>query len=286
VPANKKPRFEKILTTVETLAEWEQGSPNLGEMLGMFRFLSARIEEEIQNPEVLSPIDCYDVRQRIGERILNEMMTRHRRVDHREHWTMLGYLGELGFEVVHLDTGEGDMNTRRVAIERKEDDLVPSLFDDRRLRQLSAMREEAEFSYLVVTKSYSEIKKGLQERQVSDKILTSFIASLCAVGYPPVFIGDRYDASQVIHSIVGKIEDDNHRLYIPRPKGASPNAFRDAMIEALPRIGAKTRRKLVKEFGSISGLCQASVEDMASIEGIGKATAEKIHKCLHQKNGK
>ena len=106
MPANKKPRFEKILTTVETLAEWEQGSPNLGEMLGMFRFLSARIEEEIQNPEVLSPIDCYDVRQRIGERILNEMMTRHRRVDHREHWTMLGYLGELGFEVVHLDTGE------------------------------------------------------------------------------------------------------------------------------------------------------------------------------------
>ena len=46
-----------------------------------------------------------------------------------------------------------------ISIERKEDDFMDSLFDDRWLRQLGAMREEAEYSYLVVTKSYEAIKR-------------------------------------------------------------------------------------------------------------------------------
>ena len=281
MPANRKPRYEKLLD-VEALAEWNEAGPGLGEMLGFYRYLNLKLDaDDFTEQQMDCPIDLYDTRQAVGEKILVEMMSRHRRVDHREHWTMIGYLNELGFEVVHLDTGQGDVASRRVSIERKEDDLIPSLFDDRRLRQLSAMREEAEFSFLIVTKTYEEVKADLQQREVSSKILTSFITSLCAVGYPPIFIGDRHDASLIMHSIIGKIEDDHHRLYVPRPKGNKPSAYRDAMVEALPKVGIKTRRKLVAEFGSIAELCNASKEDLSAIEGIGKATAEKIFDCLH-----
>jgi len=282
VPANKKPRYERLIETTEALSEWHEAEPGLGEMLGFYRYLNLKLDaDDYEEQQMASPIDFYDARETVGRRILVEMMSRHRRVDHREHWTMIGYLNELGFEVVHLDTGQGDVASRRVSIERKEDDLIPSLFDDRRLRQLSAMREEAEFSYLIVTKTYEDVKADLQQREVSSKILTSFIASLCAVGYPPIFIGDRHDASQIMHSIVSKIEDDHHRLYVPRPKGNKPSAYRDAMVEALPKVGVKTRRKLVAEFGSIAELCKASKEDLEAIEGIGKATAEQIFDCLH-----
>ena len=81
--------------------------------------------------------------------------------------------------------------------------------------------------------------------------------------------------------IISKIEDDKHRLYIPRPRGAKPSDYRNALIEALPKVGLKTRRKLVERFGSVANLSQASVDELASIEGIGKVTAQRIFDSLN-----
>jgi ERCC4-type nuclease len=279
--ASKTTKYDEIVKDSEALIEFFR-TANLGKKLGLHRHLTKLQDEEVKLGEALTIIDLFDVQQKLAESIVEEMVGRHLRVDHREHWTMLGYLGDLGFEIVHLDTGTGDVASTRVSIERKEDDLVPSLFDGRRLRQLGAMREEAEFSFLVVTKSYSQIKAALAERDICDTIFISFIASLCAVGYPPIFIDDRHDGSALMGKIIGKIEDDKHRLYIPRPRGAKPSDYRNALIEALPKVGLKTRRKLVERFGSIHNLSQASAEELASIEGIGNTTAKRIFDSLHE----
>jgi ERCC4-type nuclease len=278
--ASKTTKYDSVIADSESLIEFFR-TANLGKKLGLHRHLTKLQDEEVKLGEQLAIIDLFDLQQKLAESIVEEMVGRHLRVDHREHWTMLGYLGDLGFEIVHLDTGTGDVASTRVSIERKEDDLVPSLFDGRRLRQLGAMREEAEFSFLVVTKSYSQIKAALAERDISDTIFISFIASLCAVGYPPIFIDDRHDGSALMGKIIGKIEDDKHRLYIPRPRGAKPSDYRNALIEALPKVGLKTRRKLVERFGSVASLSQATVDELAAIEGIGKVTAQRIFDSLN-----
>ena len=251
----------------------------LGQTLGLLRFLTAETPPWVEAAKQVPGVEDTLV-QRLKNKIAEEMLGRHRVVDHREHYTMLSYLGDLGFEVVHLPTGRGDIASTRVSIERKEDDLIPSLFDDRRLRQLGAMREESEFSYLIVTKSYEQIKEGLRERKLSERTFVSFIASLCAVGYPPIFIGDRYDASLLMTKIVDKIEDDNPRLYVARPKAPSPNEYRNALIEGLPKVGPKTRRRLTQRFKTIKELCEATTSEISSIDGIGKPTAEKIVEVL------
>tara|TARA_B110000858_G_scaffold117915_2_gene134510 strand:+ start:24245 stop:25036 length:792 start_codon:yes stop_codon:yes gene_type:complete len=221
------------------------------------------------------------MRESVGKSILDELLSRHRRIDHREHPIMVAYFSQLGFEVVHLKTGEGDMAGKTVSIERKEDDFMDSLFDDRRLRQLGAMREEAEYSYLFVTKTYAEIKEEVSTRGVSEQVLTGFIASLCAVGYPPVFIADKYDAAVVMRKVMDKIDDDHARLYVPRPKSPKPQEYRNAIVESLPKVGRKTRRLICTAFPSIHLLCGASVEDLMGIDGVGKKTAERIHEILH-----
>ena len=142
------------------------------------------------------------------------------------------------------------------------------------------MREEAEFSYLIVTKSYGDIKAGARERGISESVLLGFIASLCATGYPPIFMGDRHDASNLVHRIVEKIEDDRPRLYVARPRSPDPIEYRNAMIEALPKIGSKIRRKIVQVFPSIHDLSQATIEDLIQIEGIGEKTAKLIHEIM------
>jgi len=215
--------------------------------------------------------------------LLVEDLEKLKRIDHREHWLMRQYLAELGFEIVHLNTGSGDMASRKVSIERKEDDLLPSLFDQRRLRQLSAMREEAEHSFLVITKDWEDIKVEAGKKGMSIRTLLGYIASLCAVGYPPIFMPDKYDASDLIERIVDKIEDDNHRLFVARPSKAKPQAYRDALIEGLPKVGASTRRKLVAKFKTLAELTQASVEDLMEVDGVGKVLAERIHSVFHAK---
>jgi len=226
--------------------------------------------------------DDHAQRQAVSEAILTNLLSRHRRIDHREHPIMIGYFSELGFEVAHLNTGDGDMKTSGgISVERKEDDFMDSLFDDRWLRQLGAMREEAEWSYLIVTKSYGAIKNEVSERGVSEQVLTGFIAALCAVGYPPVFIDDRWDAAVITRKIMDKIEDDTTRLYVPRPRSPKASEYRNALIEALPKVGIKTRRRIVESFPSMAALCGASVDDLTAIEGIGKKTAERIHEILH-----
>ena len=270
-------RYHKIVQDQAKITDFVDHA-SLGKLLGFYRFLTDNLDDLIADPDL--DIDPYDLHDALGKRILTDLISRHKRVDHREHWAMISYLSDLGFEIVQLPTGEGDIASNRVKIERKEDDLLPSLFDDRRLRQLGAMREEAEFSYLVVTKSYREIRDGARERGIPDKILLGFVASLCAIGYPPIFIGDRYDASNLIHRIVEKIEDDRPRLYVPRPKSPDPIEYRNAMIESLPKIGSKIRRRITNLFPSIQDLAQASIEDLMEIEGVGETTAKRIHEIM------
>lgn len=274
MPATTTTKYHRIIQSKSDTEKFLD-SAMLGNLLGFLKFLTA--ENVIKGVGVNIQ---YQLISRVKEMIIQEMLSRQMKVDHREHHIMLSYLTDLGFEVVHLNTGDGDVSSKRVSIERKEDDLIPSLFDDRRLRQLGAMREEAEFSYLIVTKSYEEVKLGLRDRKVSERLLVSFIASLCAVGYPPIFIADKYDASLLMKKIVDKLEDDKPRIYVPKPKAPTPIEYRNAIVESLPKVGGKTRRKLLKVFPSISALSEASIEDLMAIDGVGKSTAEKIVKIL------
>ncbi len=254
---------------------------NRSERITLIRRILEALELDVdaietdRTPDV-ADLDIEDARH-LALQVMSEQMSQMRRVDHREHWLMRQYMADLGFEVVHLNTGEGDMASERVSVERKEDDLLPSLFDQRRLRQLTAMREEAEFSFLVVTKSWDDVKKDAAKKGMSTRTLIGYIASLSAVGYPPLFIDDRFDAALLIDRIVEKIEDDTPRVFVPRPKKADPAEYRNALIESLPGVGLKTRRALVKRFGSIASLSNASIDELMEIDGIGKKTAERIH---------
>lgn len=188
-------------------------------------------------------------RVKVGEAILTELLSRHRRIDHREHPLMIGYFSNLGFEVAHLNTGDGDMKGGTTSVERKEDDFMDSLFDDRWLRQLGAMREEAEHSYLIITKSYEDIKNEVHERGVSEQVLTGFVAALCAVGYTPLFVPDKWDAAVIVRKIMDKIDDDTARLYVPdpahprRPNTETPS-LRPCRRSASRPVGKSLRRSL------------------------------------------
>jgi len=76
--------------------------------------------------------------------------------------------------------------------------------------------------------------------------------------------------------LIQRIRDEAHRFAITGHRHARDRARRESVLEEIPGLGPKRRRELLKAFGGLQGVRQASVEDIAKVHGVGRRLAEQI----------
>jgi len=81
--------------------------------------------------------------------------------------------------------------------------------------------------------------------------------------------------------LIQRVRDEAHRFAIAGHRKARDRTRRESLLEEIPGLGPARRRELLKAFGGLQGVRQASVEDLAKVHGIGRPLAEKIYERMN-----
>jgi excinuclease ABC subunit C len=80
--------------------------------------------------------------------------------------------------------------------------------------------------------------------------------------------------------LVQRIRDEAHRFAITHQRVRRQKSVFLSALDEVPGIGPRRRQALLKHFGSLEAIRQASLEELASVPGMTRAIAERLKACL------
>ncbi|BAF54632.1 excinuclease ABC subunit UvrC [Corynebacterium glutamicum] len=81
--------------------------------------------------------------------------------------------------------------------------------------------------------------------------------------------------------LLQQIRDEAHRFAITYHRQQRSKRMRVSELDSIKGLGQSRRTELVKHFGSVAKLKEASVEDISQVKGFGPKLAEAVYEGLH-----
>jgi excinuclease ABC subunit C len=85
--------------------------------------------------------------------------------------------------------------------------------------------------------------------------------------------------------LLQRVRDEAHRFAITHHRGRRSKSMVESVLDDVPGLGEVRRRTLLKHFGSLKRLREASVEQLAEVPGIGPSTAAAIKEAVARTPG-
>ncbi|GIW45974.1 MAG: UvrABC system protein C [Candidatus Binatia bacterium] len=85
--------------------------------------------------------------------------------------------------------------------------------------------------------------------------------------------------------LLQQLRDEAHRFAVLYHRKLRTRERLRSALDAIPGVGAVRRRKLLRHFGSVRRLREATIEDLTAVPGISRALAQQILAALSQQFG-
>ena len=200
-------------------------------------------------------------------------------VDPRERG-MAKLLEARGMEVTlrNLDVGDYVVSDR-VAIERKTaSDFVASIIDPERnlFRQIGDLSRSYDRPVLILE------GRDLYTRQVNPNSIRGALAAVAVdYGVPIIPTEDQDDTASVIALLVAREQKEGHEPKVHGHKTARTlKEQQEYLISAIPSVGPRVARNLLRHFGSIERIMTARQEELQEVEMVGPKIAERIRELV------
>jgi excinuclease ABC subunit C len=83
--------------------------------------------------------------------------------------------------------------------------------------------------------------------------------------------------------LLQRIRDEAHRFAVTYHRNIRDKKLTSSVLDTIPDIGEKTKKLLIKHFGSVENISKASAEELTAVRGVGDQTAAKIYNFLKNK---
>lgn len=229
------------------------------------RFESLR--ELLELDETPARIECFDISHTFGEATVASCVVFGHEGAEKSHYRRFNIAGI---------TGGDDYAAMHQALERRYkrlsagEGIMPDilLIDGGKgqvAQALDVLNELGVTSVLVVG-----VAKGPERRAGHETLIIG------ATGRS-VWPGPDSPASHLIQSI----RDEAHRFAITGHRQRREKAREKSSLEEIPGVGARRRSALLKQFGGLSGIAAAGVEELMQVKGVSKDLAERIYARFH-----
>jgi excinuclease ABC subunit C len=81
-------------------------------------------------------------------------------------------------------------------------------------------------------------------------------------------------------ALIQRIDEEAHRFAITYHRKLRSKATLRSSLEDIPGIGPKRKRALLKAFGSLDAIRQASIDELAAVPGMTRKAAEELKSLL------
>jgi excinuclease ABC subunit C len=89
-----------------------------------------------------------------------------------------------------------------------------------------------------------------------------------------------FPANSAALYLIQRLRDEAHRFALGYFQRVHKRESLSSALDSIPGIGAKRKRALLKKFGSVRGIKEASVEELAAAKGMTTTAAERVKEYL------
>jgi excinuclease ABC subunit C len=127
---------------------------------------------------------------------------------------------------------------------------------------------------------------GVAERALAEVELGGIEVAALAKRMEHVYVPNRADpvrlpARSEALKLLQRIRDEAHRFAVEYHRKLRNRRTLGSLLDSVPGIGPKRRQLLLSRFGSVEALGEASLEELLSVPGLPRLTAERLYKALH-----